>query len=653
MHRRYLNRKAPERDTALWFVVLCSVLLSVLLNGCTAPGGGERMIEPETGETLCYRAQEILLSEKRLLNLIAADQGYLLYAEGHVCRLTSDFIPSKWETEADGSASSEIGRFSRDGVEYRLTGDGRATVDGKAISLDLRAGEALAGFWAIGEDDYFVTSLKVDGETGTGIFLRLWNGQKAGEPVRLSGVRGDVRLLATDGVFGYFADGAELYRFDGKKIDSLGNLFDLGVNPGKTRRLLPIRDGFLLLAEDRLFRLIPSEEPADKPEIVIGTIRVASFAMEDAAARFNRGKHGFQVKIRIFDDEVGLNLAFLSGEIDVASCYDFMTMRNYAKKGLLVPLDSLLKERLDAGAFFPNVVEASKVDGNIFFLPTDFAVVASCLPKGLIDRYGVPSTVKELTALLDKLEYDSYLKEQCKEYALNNFMANGLSAWMDPESGQCHFDDPDFITLLEFLNRYAKDPEEVLGNYHNAAEKPWLFWPEYDIASVHRLDLSRVYETAGSGEPATTFGMEGTAFSSPTAKEKGLAILADQLLGVAKNAPHRKEAEVFYVWLFSEERYQDYLKSTERETTWGFPLSIKAAEALVARDATDGDGVSYLAEVSWKEILSSADHYGEESRAADDIVREEAMRYFTGEITAKQAAEYIQNRVSIYLAEQG
>ena len=116
MHRRYLNRKAPERDTALWFVVLCSVLLSVLLNGCTAPGGGERMIEPETGETLCYRAQEILLSEKRLLNLIAADQGYLLYAEGHVCRLTSDFIPSKWETEADGSASSEIGRFSRDGV---------------------------------------------------------------------------------------------------------------------------------------------------------------------------------------------------------------------------------------------------------------------------------------------------------------------------------------------------------------------------------------------------------------------------------------------------------------------------------------------------------------------------------------------------------
>ena len=86
-------------------------------------------------------------------------------------------------------------------------------------------------------------------------------------------------------------------------------------------------------------------------------------------------------------------------------------------------------------------------------------------------------------------------------------MANGLSAWMDPESGQCHFDDPDFITLLEFLNRYAKDPEEVLGNYHNATEKPWLFWPEYDIASVHRLELKYIFEREGTGEAATAFGM--------------------------------------------------------------------------------------------------------------------------------------------------
>jgi len=34
-------------------------------------------------------------------------------------------------------------------------------------------------------------------------------------------------------------------------------------------------------------------------------------------------------------------------------------------------------------------------------------------------------------------------------------------------------------------------------------------------------------------------------------------------------------------------------------------------------------------------------------------MNEEAYRYFDGDITASQAAEYVQNRVSLYLAEQG
>ena len=36
-----------------------------------------------------------------------------------------------------------------------------------------------------------------------------------------------------------------------------------------------------------------------------------------------------------------------------------------------------------------------------------------------------------------------------------------------------------------------------------------------------------------------------------------------------------------------------------------------------------------------------------------DIIREEANRYFVGEVSDEKAAEYIQNRVSLYLAEQG
>ena len=51
-------------------------------------------------------------------------------------------------------------------------------------------------------------------------------------------------------------------------------------------------------------------------------------------------------------------------------------------------------------------------------------------------------------------------------------------------------------------------------------------------------------------------------------------------------------------------------------------------------------------------ILSS-DHFYCRENPVYDVIAEEASRFFRGEITAAQAAEYVQNRVSIYLAEQG
>ena len=54
------------------------------------------------------------------------------------------------------------------------------------------------------------------------------------------------------------------------------------------------------------------------------------------------------------------------------------------------------------------------------------------------------------------------------------------------------------------------------------------------------------------------------------------------------------------------------------------------------------------------ELLRSADHY--ETFGFDEagiVMREEVKRYFAGEITAEKAAEYIQNRISIMLAEKG
>ncbi|MBQ6990241.1 MAG: hypothetical protein IJN58_04220, partial [Clostridia bacterium] len=57
-------------------------------------------------------------------------------------------------------------------------------------------------------------------------------------------------------------------------------------------------------------------------------------------------------------------------------------------------------------------------------------------------------------------------------------------------------------------------------------------------------------------------------------------------------------------------------------------------------------------EITW-EYIQNADHLQDYKNEISAVISEEAGRYFGGMITAKQAADYVQNRISLYLAEQG
>lgn len=91
-----------------------------------------------------------------------------------------------------------------------------------------------------------------------------------------------------------------------------------------------------------------------------------------------------------------------------------------------------------------------------------------------------------------------------------------------------------------------------------------------------------------------------------------------------------------------------------------FPINQAECERFLSRNLTrDGEDAETRLPIerrryedTWK-INRNTDHYAYWRNAVYDVMTEEAYRYFAGDITAKQAAEYVQNRISIYLAEQG
>ena len=50
--------------------------------------------------------------------------------------------------------------------------------------------------------------------------------------------------------------------------------------------------------------------------------------------------------------------------------------------------------------------------------------------------------------------------------------------------------------------------------------------------------------------------------------------------------------------------------------------------------------------------IHNADHFVYTQNEIYEVMKKEAASYFSGTITAKQAADYVQNRISLYLAEQ-
>ena len=56
-------------------------------------------------------------------------------------------------------------------------------------------------------------------------------------------------------------------------------------------------------------------------------------------------------------------------------------------------------------------------------------------------------------------------------------------------------------------------------------------------------------------------------------------------------------------------------------------------------------------DLTW-ECIRRGDHFQYFRNEVFDVMYEEAGRFFSGSITAKQAADYVQNRISLYLAEQ-
>ncbi|MBQ2749797.1 MAG: hypothetical protein IJF34_08445 [Clostridia bacterium] len=498
----------------------------------------------------------------------------------------------------------------------------------------------------------------------------------------------------SDGRYGYFLCGSEIWRTDGKKSVCIADLVSYGVTETSgLRAVRALSDGRVLVAIDgKLIELSGTEGAGTVTESL--TIGVVGYSgpIDDLnllVSKYNDSSEKWYFQVKKYDDVSDLNLSILSGEIAMVITPNRFTLDHYVKQNLLASLEEAAPTLFGKDVLIENIVDATRINGTCYYLPRYFTIGGENITN--------PSLLQDGKLFAMRKEYCDFIIQNDPDYfnkktAADIFevFARDLDEWVDWDTNTCHFDDGTLEEILEFCG-WGSTQEEVdqYINMHtsSASQFPrnWIAgsFELHDTVEGYRFtDVKKAQAYQASLPKEGELEWVQVDFPMPSGVHKGFEIVAGNLYAVVDREESRAAAGDLLTWFILEDVAGDF-------TTLANGISLGMSELSINKDETDRclrrlaeletetaaiaeEGSSHTIskdnfntllliqnsqcgeeqyEITW-DYIRSADHFRYTGNEIFDVMREEAGRYFAGSITAKQAADYIQNRVSLYLAEQ-
>lgn len=355
-------------------------------------------------------------------------------------------------------------------------------------------------------------------------------------------------------------------------------------------------------------------------------LTIASFSadsvLQAAIAAFNRAETDFRVELRPYgqyDDPLTRFLNdVIAGDVpDMVQLGD-MPYDTLLDQGLLADLTPYIDADPDIRKedYVNCMWSAVTVDGGIYSLISWF-LVQTC--------WGLAGELEAADFTLDRFEREAASgrailqgadSPDIRNYFFQCLLAADLDQFVDMDSAACSFDSPAFTALLEAVGTMTIAPEQ------DQSARP-LVWERGGLASSF---IQPGLTLLGWPTPA------GGAFLLEPAQELAMTTRA-------------RDPEA--CWRFLRSFLLDAVQSDE--TMACFPAQRKALDARKAQ--FPGEDTSLADAVLDGAMLPVRE--GSRRAAISQIVCEQAAAYFSGASDAQATAAAIQNRMRLYLAEQG
>lgn len=366
-----------------------------------------------------------------------------------------------------------------------------------------------------------------------------------------------------------------------------------------------------------------------------------------------------------------LNTEIISGNIpDILDTASLPT-EQYAAKGILQDLWPLIDSdpELTREDLMTHLFEAMSIDGKLYEVTDTFSIQTAGVNSAIAD--GRTSwTLDEVLEAMEGLQPDAsiFSETDTKTGMLHQTMGFNLDSFMDWTNKTCSFDSEEFISLLEFCNTF---PAEMDPNYDWATAES-----EYSRLMNGKQLMSTVYISSFPDiqVQAAYHGGDVTFIGFPTESGQGSCFNLGSTMAISTACKDTDAAWSFVRQLLLEE-------NQTADHMWNFPTNAHAFEtykeqAMTPIYETDpetgeqvevsnsgyGIGDDFMLDVysmkqhefdAFWQLYENCNNVYSYDEDVMEIILEECEPFFAGQKTAADTANIIQNRLGLYLAEQG
>ncbi len=485
----------------------------------------------------------------------------------------------------------------------------------------------------------------------------------------------DIYVSKSDGFYGYESNGDKII----KLMDYTDS--DIAVNYSLSTVVALSDSEFIANIPDEeynysLYRLtkIPADQVKDKTIITLGGNSI-DYSVRQMVYKFNHESDGYKIKLVDYstlatdeDWNAGanqFNLDIISGNVPDIMVFSMdEPVDSYINKGLFLDIMPFLKEdpELKDTTYVTNVFDAFKTGDKLYQLVPSFYVNTVVTKASLVKGQDMISLGECRDMIEGKgINYgDSFGMTDRETIMYYGLMTSG-NRFIDWENKKCNFDSKEFIELLEFANKY---PAEITED----------MWSDYDEGSYRNgkslfsfayLSGFRPYNRYKDG----LFGEDVAMIGFPNEMGINCSIITPNLrLAISSQSKYSDQC-----WKILR---QFLTKEYQNEINYEFPITREAFEKLAKESMEreywlDDDGKKhYEDDYYWigdtqviippcdqkdidtvRSFVESLSLVYSPNKNVTNIVNEEASAFFSGQKSAKEVADIIQSRLSIYVNE--